>query len=109
MPVLNRVGIGTAGGSKAAVPDNSARRPVGYFPLLRLTTKSIVFRPSTNPLLSVNACQASDGCGGYGGIFVPVLVPLTLTSIPSLSTAHLPAILTVLRSKPVRSKVVRYT
>ena len=36
----------------------------------------------------------------------PVAVPLTKMPVPSLSVAHEPKMRTVLRSKPVRSKVV---
>ena len=36
----------------------------------------------------------------------PVGVPLTEMPVPSLSVAHEPEMRTVLRSKPVRSKVV---
>src|SRR5262245_61110364 len=102
MPVM-----GAPWGNWTPDPATSARNPVGYFPLLRLIAKSSVFTPSINPLVMANECQDSDGCGGKGGIFWPVLVPLILMSTPSLSQAHCPLSLTVLRSKPDRLNVVR--
>src|SRR2546422_7939157 len=72
-------------GKSTPVPDTSARNPVGYLPLLRLTTKSSVFTPSTKPLVMVNGCHASEGCGGEGGIYLEGTRLNFIHGYPSLS------------------------
>ena len=94
VPVRVAWSVGRVTGAESRIPIRSTRSAVGLGVAGALfILKSSVFTPATRPLVIVNELKLPNP-----GAVIPVLTPFNTISVPVLSTAQPPTILTLERS-----------